>query len=89
MILDGARPQAAWHSRCRARRHAGLTTRTPTIQLPPLSSPQDGPPHRKSLAWKGWVSHVPCAPQEEETTRRITPDGGYQQELSPECLRTG
>jgi hypothetical protein len=37
----------------------------PTIHLPPLSSPQDGPPH--SRAGQGPFHSVAYAPQEEDT----------------------
>jgi hypothetical protein len=57
------------------------------IQLPPLSSPQNGPRHERSSARRLLtVPHTPC--------RRRIPSAdhvrdGYLLGLAPECLRTG
>ena len=58
-----------------------------TIQLPPLSSPQDGPPHRCSSAKR--LPTVPHAPRRRRIPSTDHVRDGYPLGLTPECLRIG
>jgi hypothetical protein len=59
----------------------------PTIQLPPLSSPQGGPPHECSGARR--LPTVPHAPRRRGIPSTDHVGDGYLLRLTPECLRIG
>ena len=56
----------------------------PTIHLPPLSSPQSGPPHPDSS--QRLSSGAPCAPQEEETSAGSRPEAATSVSFPPSVL---
>jgi hypothetical protein len=57
-----------------------------TIQLPPLSSPSDGPRHDPPAACLVTGRGLTYTAQEEDAFRRVTPYGGYRPGLTPKCL---
>jgi len=57
------------------------------IQLPPLSSPGDGPPQEHFGAREGPPPHCDIRPPGGGYQPPITPGGGYRLQRAPECLR--
>ena len=56
------------------------------IQLPPLSSPRDGPPQTWGFATPEPAHPATCTPQSGGYQPPVTPGGGYGLRSTPECL---
>ena len=84
---EGSAPK---HSPARRDSHQSPKARTAaahrTIQLPPLSSPKDGPPKTRSHPPKGAATGLSIRLSGGGYLPPVTPEGGYRHGLTPDCL---
>ena len=79
-IRCGSQPEPHWGAEAHQERRRA-------IQMPPLSSPKDGPPQRvKGHDPKGSAPRCDIRLSREGYQLPVTPGSGYGLRLTPECL---